>query len=227
MSDKQKLDSGLGKVLNYLILFLIMLSIILFTLESMPSFKKYSELFALSDRVFLIIFSLEYFVRVWTAKKKLRFIFSFYGLVDALAIIPGILTVGVIDLRVLRSLRFIRVFRILRLVRFTKAIDRLNDAFGKIKEELVVFAFLTSIILYLSAAGIYYFENPVQPEKFISIPHSLWWAVSTLTTVGYGDIYPITVGGKIFTVLILFLGLGVVAIPSALLANALSKREGL
>ena len=94
-----------------------------------------------------------------------------------------------------------------------------------IKEELFLFLILSSFLLFLSAVGIFYFENPAQPEVFASVFHSLWWAVATLTTVGYGDIYPITVGGKIFTSIMLFIGLGIVAVPTGLIASALTKNK--
>ncbi|WP_411710902.1 potassium channel family protein [Legionella septentrionalis] len=91
------------------------------------------------------------------------------------------------------------------------------------KEELVLFLSAALIILFLAGVGIYYFENEAQPEVFSSVFHSLWWAVATLTTVGYGDIYPVTVGGKIFTFFVLVIGLGVVAVPAGMVASALSK----
>ena len=96
-------------------------------------------------------------------------------------------------------------------------------ALSEAKEEFTLFFFTTLILLFISAAGIYYFEHPVQPEAFSSILHSLWWAIVTLTTVGYGDVYPITLGGRIFTFIILLIGLGVVAAPAGLIASALSK----
>ena len=92
-----------------------------------------------------------------------------------------------------------------------------------IKEELIVFLIATLFLLYVSSVGIYYFENPAQPDKFSSVFHSMWWSVATLTTVGYGDVYPITVGGKIFTFFILILGLGIIAVPTGLFASALTK----
>ncbi|NAX22288.1 potassium channel family protein, partial [Vibrio sp. V39_P1S14PM300] len=98
-----------------------------------------------------------------------------------------------------------------------------HQAFKIAKEELALFLAVSLIVLYLASVGIYYFENPVQPEVFSSIFHSLWWAVATLTTVGYGDIYPITPGGKVFTFFVLIVGLGIVSIPAGLVASALSK----
>ncbi len=104
---------------------------------------------------------------------------------------------------------------------------RLHRAFVLIKEELVVFFFLTLALIFLAGVGIYYFENPVQPEVFSSVFHSLWWGVTTLTTVGYGDVYPVTAGGKVFTFFILIIGLGVVSIPAGLVASAFSKARDL
>jgi voltage-gated potassium channel len=111
------------------------------------------------------------------------------------------------------------------LARYSSALRRFGRAFIDAKEELVVFTAFTLIILWLAAVGIYYCENAAQPELFSSVFHSLWWAVATLTTVGYGDIYPITVGGRLFTFLILMLGLSVVAVPAGILSSALSQQS--
>ncbi|WP_444917354.1 potassium channel family protein [Microbulbifer sp. JMSA003] len=106
---------------------------------------------------------------------------------------------------------------------YSKAVARFSRAFSMVKEELVLFGVTALILLYLSSVGIYYFESAAQPEQFKSIFHSLWWAVTTLTTVGYGDMYPVTLGGRIFTFFVPLIGLGVVAIPTGLVASALSK----
>jgi voltage-gated potassium channel len=111
----------------------------------------------------------------------------------------------------------------MKLARYSSAMNRFTRAFKIAKEEIILFSVVTLMLLYLSAVGIYYFENEAQPEAFKSIFHSLWWASSTLTTVGYGDVYPITNGGKVFTFIILMIGLGIVAVPAGLLASALSK----
>ena len=100
---------------------------------------------------------------------------------------------------------------------------RFGKAVSYAKEEAFIFLLATIILLFLAAVGIYYFEHEAQPEQFGSIPHSLWWAVTTLTTVGYGDVYPVTVGGRFFTFFILMCGLGIVAVPAGLVAAALSK----
>lgn len=128
-----------------------------------------------------------------------------------------------IDLRSLRIFRMLRLFRLFKLVRYNEPIQRFYKAYSIAKEEIFLFFVVTLILLYLSAVGIYYFENAAQPDVFKSVFHSLWWAVATLTTVGYGDIYPITIGGKLFTFLMLIIGMGIVAVPAGLLASALSK----
>ena len=112
------------------------------------------------------------------------------------------------DLRALRTFRVFRVFRALKLIRYIKALNRFHIAAKIIKEELILFFIVTTIFVYLASAGIYFFENKAQPELFTSVIHSGWWAISTLTTVGYGDVYPITVGGKVFTFFILLIGVG-------------------
>ena len=116
----------------------------------------------------------------------------------------------------------LRVFRLFKLFRFNESLVLLRRAFRIVRREMIVFSFIAVILLYISSVGIYFFENPVQPDEFSSIFDCMWWAISTMTTVGYGDIVPITVGGKIFTSFISFIGIGVVSIPTALLASSLT-----
>ena len=145
---------------------------------------------------------------------------------DLLAILPFFLTFFLTlgtGFQAVRVVRLIRVFRILKFARQQDAYDRLSKAFKEAKSELIVFVSGTIIMLYLSATGIYIFEHEAQPEVFKSIFHSLWWAVATLTTVGYGDIYPITFFGRAFTFIVLMIGVGTISVPSALMVNALGK----
>ena len=168
------------------------------------------------------IFTAEYIVRLVVADNKTQFATSFFGVIDLLAILPFFLSFGV-DLRSIRAFRLLRLFRMFKLIRYSNAIQRFHRAFLIAHEELVLFLFVTIILLYLAAVGIYHFEHDAQPEIFKSVFHSLWWAVATLTTVGYGDVYPITTGGRIFTFFILLIGLGVVSVPAGLVSSALSK----
>ena len=132
-----------------------------------------------------------------------------------------------VDLRGVRAFRLLRLFRIFKLFRYNEKVRRFHRAFLIAREEVVLFFFAACVLLFVAGVGIYYFENPAQPEAFASIFHSLWWAVATLTTVGYGDIYPITVGGKVFTFMVLIIGLGVVSVPAGLVASALSEARRL
>ncbi|MCH8549562.1 MAG: ion transporter [Balneolaceae bacterium] len=171
------------------------------------------------------VFSIEYMARIYAAENRLKFIFSFYGIIDLLAIFPYYLATGM-DLRSLRVLRVLRLARILKFTRYTDALDRMGRAFWLIRNELVMFFVITFCFLYISALGIYYFENPVQPDEFKSVFHSLWWSVITITQVGYGDVYPITAGGRLFTFGVLLIGLMMMAVPTGLIASALTKTIG-
>jgi len=212
-----------GKIFDYFIQALILLSLLAFTIETFPDNSKVTiELLNTFEFLCVIIFSIEYLLRVIVSKKPLKYIFSFYGVIDFLAIFPFYLK-SIYDLRALRAFRIFRIFRALKLIRYNRALNRFNIASKIVKEELILFLILTSIFVFIASAGIYFFENEAQPENFSSVIHSGWWAIVTLTTVGYGDVYPITVGGKIFTTFIVLIGVGIVTIPAGLVASALSK----
>ena len=212
-----------GKTFDYAVLALIVFSIITLTVDTLPDLPPIIDnALDISEIVITVLFTIEYFFRVATSPRKRDYIFSFYGIVDLIAILPFYIALGV-DLRAVRAFRLFRIIRILKLTRYSRAMERFKKALSYAKEEVVIFLIATVIILYLAAVGMYYFEHDAQPEAFQSIFDSLWWAVATLTTVGYGDVYPVTVGGKIFTFLILMCGLGVVAVPAGLIAAALSK----
>lgn len=209
---KNKLSIGI----DIFIYTLILITVIDHALQTMPSMKEYHNILEEWEKIPIIIFSVEYILRVYSAPRRSKFIFSFWGLVDAIALIPYFLGLPA-------DLREIRVLRFLSLLRYDESASRLSQAFNKIKKELLIFSLLSIFTLYVSAVGIYHFENPVQPENFTDIFHSMWWSVATLTTVGYGDIYPITAGGKIFAGLVVFVGLGLVAVPTGLVASAFTQ----
>jgi len=216
-------DNRASKTFAIFIQCLILLSIITFSIETIPNLEPEVKSILYGIEVFcVVIFTIEYVLRIYVADSKPKFIFSFFGIIDFLAILPFYLTFGV-DLRSLRALRFLRLFRILKLVRYNRAMNHFTSAIKSAKEEILLFLFITLILIYFSSVGIYYFENEAQPEHFSSIFDSLWWAIVTLTTVGYGDVYPITVGGKVFTFFILLIGLGIVAIPTGIISSALTK----
>ena len=212
-----------GRFFNVGILLLILVSILCFSIETIPEISPNVREFLWFVECFAIgIFTLEYLTRLMVADNKWKFVTSFYGIVDLLAILPFFLSLG-LDLVAIRSLRLLRVFRLFKVGRYNKAIQRYHKAFWLAKEELVLFLCVTLVLFYLSAVGIYYFENAAQPDKFSSVFDSMWWSVITLTTVGYGDVYPITIGGRVFTFVILLIGLGMVSLPSGIFAAALAK----
>jgi voltage-gated potassium channel len=216
-----------GKVFDYIIQSIIFLSLVAFAIETLPNNSE-SVISILNwiELISVLVFSVEFLIRIYVAKVPLKYIFSFYGIIDLLAILPFYLNFG-IDLRSLRSFRIFRIFRALKMVRYNKALKRFGVAAKIVKEEVILFLIIIMILIFIVSSGIYYFENEAQPESFKSIPHSFWWTIVTLTTVGYGDVYPITIGGKIFTFFVLLIGVAVVTVPAGLVATALSKARQL
>lgn len=216
-----------GKVFDYFIQILILISIITFSIESLPDNSEITNtILSIVEIICISIFSIEYLLRIYVAKNPLKYIFSFYGIIDFLAIIP-FFVYSAIDLRPIRTFRIFRIFRALKLVRYNRALHRFRIAAKIVKEELILFLIIAGILIYLSAIGIYFFENATQPKVFASVFHSLWWAIITITTVGYGDAYPITLGGKVFTFFVVIIGVGIVTIPAGLVASALSKARSI
>jgi voltage-gated potassium channel len=216
-------DTLKGRVFDYLIQALIVLSLVTFSIETLPDLSAENrKLLNIIEIVTVVIFTIEYLLRVILEEKKLKFIFSFMGLIDLIAVAPFYLQTG-LDLRSMRIFRLFRLLRVFKLFRYNSSINRFRKAFNEIKVELLFFAVATLILLYVASVGIYYFEKDEIDTGFHSIFHAMWWAIATLTTVGYGDIYPITTGGKIFASVVIFLGLGLVAVPTGLIASAFSK----
>ena len=220
-------DTPAGRGFDLMIQLLIVLSSLSFAVETLPDLSpQMAVLLRRFEVMSVVIFTVEYVLRIYVVERKLAFVTSFFGIIDLLAILPFYLALG-IDLRTVRTFRLLRLFRIFKLARYSRAVQRFHRALQIASEEIVLFFFVTAILLYLAAVGIYYFEHEVQPNAFTSVFHSLWWAVATLTTVGYGDVYPVTVGGRVFTFFVLLIGLGVVSVPAGLVATALSKAREL
>jgi len=218
-----------GHLFDYSMIVLILLSVICLTLQSVDGFgaQHYAYMQSLETSI-IAIFTIEYVLRIWTSQTKRKYIFSFWGIIDLVAVLPyWLLVFGLTgsggSSGAARTLRILRLLRLLKLVRYVATIDRLKRAFEIIALELLMFLLLALIIIFIAAVGIYNFEHDAQPEVFASIPHSLWFAVVTLTTVGYGDVYPITTGGKMFTSVVVIVGLGIVAIPTGLIASGLGQ----
>ena len=217
------------------IMVLIVLSTIDIILESEQSLSyKYKTYFNYFEKFSVTIFSIEYLLRVWTCVEnekfksafigRIKFMFTRMALIDLIAILPFYLPLIGIDLRFLRMFRLFRIFRILKMARYSSAFDLIKDTVKEKKEELMVTLGFLIIILIITSSLMYYIEKDVQPENFSSISKSLWWGIVTLTTVGYGDVYPITVLGKILGGIITLLGIGLVALPSGILASGYTEQ---
>jgi len=216
-------DTRQGRAFDVAIQILIVVSAVTFAIETLPGLSEDTlRLLQFSEAVIVILFTAEYLLRLYSSSRRLAFVFSFYGIIDLLAILPFYLALG-FDLRSLRIFRLARLAVMLKLVRYSQAARRYQMAFKLVREEVVIFGLFSLALIYLSAVGIYFCEHKAQPEVFASVFDGLWWAIVTLTTVGYGDVVPITPGGKVFTFFVLIIGLGMIAIPSGLVASALSK----
>jgi voltage-gated potassium channel len=218
-------DTQSGRIFDWFIQCVILISIIAGSLETVKSLSPLqTQILGVIETVSIAIFTIELILRLWTNDRGIMYLLTFYGLIDLLAILPYYLSLTV-DLRGLRAFRVFRVFRLLKMSRYNSALGRLKRAFANAKEELILFGCISLLFIFLSANGIYYFESEAQPDAFGSIPECIWWAVVTLTTVGYGDSYPATAGGKLFTFLILSIGLAIIAIPSGIIATSLAETK--
>lgn len=215
-------DTPQGRVFDLTIQGLIVVSLLSSSVNTLPTLSQTTLTCLSHTQVAIVaIFTAEYILRIVVADSKIRFMRSFYGVIDLLAILPFYLSLGV-GLESIRILRLLRLFHMFKLFRYNSAIERFHRALILVREELVLFSIVSAMLLYFAAVDIYWFEHAAQPEAFSSVFQGFWWAIATLTTVGYGDIYPVTTGGKVFTLLVLVIGLGVVAVPTGIVAAALS-----
>ena len=231
-------NDRLSRFVDLCLIALISASVVAVILESMPSLeKRYGEEFLLFEIVTVAVFSVEYLLRLWTAvesqecqgmspwRARLRYVTSFHAIVDLLAILPFYLLVfGIFGHFDMRFLRAVRLLRVLKLTRYSAAMNMLIITFRENGKALGAAFLILVTVMLMAASGMYYFERQVQPEDFGSIPAAMWWAFATLTTVGYGDVTPITNGGKIFGALITVVGIGMVALPTSILATGYSQQ---
>jgi voltage-gated potassium channel len=220
-----------SKIFDSLLIGLIILSVIMLILESFEQiYYRYFFYFKTSEFFISIIFTIEYILRLWTADfiftnlgkiaSRIKFILTPITVIDLLAIIPFYLQLFYpIDLGYLRVLRLIRVIRIFKLERYTNTVTLFSKVFKNKRDELLITLSVALILILISSILIYYLEHNVQPEAFPNVISAFWWAVVTLTTVGYGDIYPITAGGRILGGFIALLGIGLVALPTGIIGS--------
>jgi voltage-gated potassium channel len=218
-------DSKEGKLFDIILIITIIISIVLVMLESVSSIdQKYHNFLNISEWIITILFTLEYIARIICIKKPSTYIFSFYGIIDLLATIPKYLSlifVGTHALVALRALRLLRVFRILKLARYMGASINIMSALKASRIKIFVFLFAIVVLTIILGTIMYLIEGPV--NGFTSIPRSMYWAIVTLTTVGYGDISPQTPIGQFIASIVMVLGYGIIAVPTGIVTSELSK----
>ncbi len=215
-------NSNLGRRTEVLVAVVVVLSLI--SLTALTTVREASSAELWLNRIetsFLIFFAVEYLSRLLTAPKPLRYAFSFYGIIDLIAALAGVLALGA--LASLKTLRLLRVMRVLKLARYSAAVDRFSRAFDDIKDELALYTGVTAVISFIAAYGIWLFEHETN-EAYGNLFECVYWSVASLT-MGAEGIAPETTAGKILAMCLVLLGLGIVAVPSGLLASALSKTD--
>jgi len=223
---------GLSK-LNFWLVILIFFSVAMVVAETEAGlYRRYGLLFDALNIFFMVVFTVEYFTRVWSKgenpeytgiKGRLKYIFSPVALIDLLAILPFYFSLFGSDWLLLRIVRLFRIFVLARLGRYTLALKCLIEAITARSHELFLVLILASLVLLFSATGIYLAERDIQPENFGSIPRALYWSVITMTTVGYGDVVPLTVIGKMMAVLTAVASVALIAMPAGIMAAAFSE----
>ena len=225
---------GHGRIVNSLLILLITLNVVAIFLETVDSVhSQYQQAFWYFEIFSVVVFTIEYFTRVWCCidledsadssplRGRIKYILSPMALIDLIAILPFYLSLYMaIDLRFLRVLRLLRL---LKITRYSPAMGALLDVIKKESDALMAAFTVLLMMLVVSSAGIYLLENELQPDTFGDMPHSMWWAIVTLTTVGYGDVVPVTGMGKIFGGIISLLGIGMIALPAAIMASGFAE----
>ena len=219
----------LGFYVDYFILLLIIANVIAVMLETVdPIFAAYGRYFFLFEVISVGIFSLEYIGRLWAATEhreyqhpiwgRLRLMTSPYMIVDLLAILPFFL-MAFVDLRFLRAIRLIRFLRLLKLARYSESLQLFIQTFRMKREELIMTSIVGTIVLLVASSGMYFAEKNAQEEVFTSIPRTLYWGVVTLTTVGYGDVTPVTPLRQVLGMVVAITGIGIFALPGSIMAS--------
>ncbi len=218
-------DTKEGKFFDIVLLIAIITSILFVMLESVESIdNKYHDFLQLGEWIITILFTIEYILRIISIKKPFKYIFSFFGIIDFLSIIPKYLSfiiVGSHSLVAFRALRLLRVFRILKLARYVGASNKLLQALKASRAKIAVFLFFVLIVCIILGTIMYMVEGA--ENGFINIPKSIYWAIVTLTTVGFGDIAPQTPLGQLIASVIMILGYSIIAIPTGIVSSEMTK----
>ena len=218
-------DTPTGKLFDVVLLWAILISVLAVMLESVDYLKvEFGNLFITIEWVFTILFTVEYVARIISIRKPVKYMLSFYGLVDLLSILPTYLAffvVGTHSLLVIRSLRMLRIFRILKVTRYVREADALTRALKASRPKIVVFLFGVLMVTVIMGTVMYIVESP--EAGFTSIPRSIYWTIVTLTTVGYGDIAPQTFLGQTLASVIMIIGYGIIAVPTGIVGVEMAR----
>jgi voltage-gated potassium channel len=221
------------KLINTFLITLIVLNVLAVIMETVESIHSaHKQFFKDFDNVSVVIFSIEYLLRLWSAnyhekykhsiKGRLKYFFSLGAMIDLIAILPTFLHIifpGVLDLRILRMFRLARILRLFRLTAYTKSAQMILNVFKSRFNDLMLSFILTIFLIIISSCLVYFAEHRRPDSLFTSIPATMWWAVVTLTTVGYGEMYPLTILGKIFSVFIMLSGVALLALPAGIITS--------
>ncbi|MBC2845463.1 ion transporter [Winogradskyella flava] len=218
-------DTPTGKLFDVVLLIAILASIVLVMLESISAFDaKYHDFLNISEWIITILFSIEYIARIVSVKRPLKYVFSFYGIIDLLSTVPKYISLmlgGTQALVALRALRLLRVFRILKLARYLGASNQLANAIKASRAKIAVFLFAVLIAATIFGTIMYLVEG--EENGFTNIPKSIYWCIVTLTTVGFGDIAPATPLGQFIATIIMILGYGIIAVPTGIVSAEYTK----
>ncbi len=217
-----------GKLFDIILLITIAFSVVIVMLNSVEELHvDYGQMFIIVEWIITILFTIEYTLRIYTSVRPLKYIFSFYGIIDLLSIIPtyiSIFVTGTHFLLVIRMLRLMRIFRVLKLGRYINASDTLLIAFNNSRRKILVFLEVVIIIVVITGSMMYLVEGP--ENGFTSIPKSIYWAIVTITTVGYGDIAPNTILGQTIASILMITGFAIIAVPTSIVGGELIKASG-
>ena len=220
-------DTPMGKLFDVVLLILILVSVILVMLESVTSIDThYHDFLYFGEWVITIFFTIEYILRIITVKKASNYIFSFYGIIDFLSTIPlylSFILAGSNALLAVRALRLLRVFRILKITRYMGEANKLNKALRDSKPKIFVFLFAVLILSIIAGTIMYLVEG--EQSGFVSIPISVYWCIVTLTTVGFGDIAPVTPLGQFIAAIIMIMGYGIIAVPTGIVSAEYASKK--
>ena len=222
-------DTFYGKLFDIVLLITIVSSVVAVMLESIDSIhQQYGDILRIFEWIVTIFFTIEYFLRIYAVNKPLKYIFSFMGIIDLLAIIPTYLIFifpAAHFFTVVRSIRLIRVFRVFKLSHYLRGAHTMQIALRSSRPKIIVFLFFVMILVIVLGTLMYIIEGSADTKGFDNIPNSIYWAIVTLTTVGYGDVFPATAFGKVVASFIMILGYGIIAVPTGIVTSEFARRK--